>query len=318
MKPVSTKLLTKWKELYTRGEKAFPKGLWYRNFEGIRRTNIRFLYTQSELVEKAKCINDITYFVGKYAKARISTGEVKPIVLRDYQKDLLRSVQDTQFNVIESSRQTGATTMQIFDLIYRSQIKGEPCIMIGHNKNATRYLFDMYKLHYVHMPFFLKQGVQRMSIKHIELEDNNAVVFATLDTFAQSYQSLKERGDKPVNIYISDMQFIPISFIKPIANVIAKLDTDRIVITGKRDKHSYILDKIIRDAKRPFGDPSKNKFTYYPVGYYKVPGRDKKWVDMMVKTLGSYEAFKLEYDIEYPVIPRRFTDSVEIFPDERN
>lgn len=78
----------------------------YEGKQFLRKGNIVFEYTDEEIVELAKCANDIVYFAEKYAVVMTDEG-VMQVDLRDYQKKLLKDFQDNRFNVVLASRQMG-------------------------------------------------------------------------------------------------------------------------------------------------------------------------------------------------------------------
>lgn len=74
----------------------------------LRRPNLLFEYTQEEIQELIKCKNNINYFANNYAYTmNPSTGALKLITLRDYQEDLLNTINDNRYTVIVAARQSG-------------------------------------------------------------------------------------------------------------------------------------------------------------------------------------------------------------------
>jgi len=78
----------------------------YEGKQFLRRGNIVFEYTDAEISEIAKCANDIVYFAEKYAVVMTDNG-IQRVVLREYQKQLLRDFQNNRFNIVLASRQMG-------------------------------------------------------------------------------------------------------------------------------------------------------------------------------------------------------------------
>jgi hypothetical protein len=78
----------------------------YEGKQFLRRGNIVFEYTDSEISEIAKCANDIVYFAERYAVVMTDEG-IQQVKLREYQKDLLKDFQNNRFNVCLASRQMG-------------------------------------------------------------------------------------------------------------------------------------------------------------------------------------------------------------------
>ena len=90
----------------------------YEGKQFLRKGNIVFEYTDSEITEIAKCANDIVYFAEKYAVVMTDNG-IQKVKLREYQKQLLRDFQHNRFNIVLASRQMGKTvTASIFNAWY--------------------------------------------------------------------------------------------------------------------------------------------------------------------------------------------------------
>ena len=73
----------------------------------IRKPNLVFKYQDAELIEYAKCRQDILHFASTYCKIKDEDSNIKPIILRDYQKKVLSNLKEERFNILLQSRQTG-------------------------------------------------------------------------------------------------------------------------------------------------------------------------------------------------------------------
>ena len=76
----------------------------YEGRQYLRKGNIVFEYTDEEIAELAKCASDIVYFAEKYAVVMTDNG-IQKVVLREYQKRMLRNFQHERFNIVLASRQ---------------------------------------------------------------------------------------------------------------------------------------------------------------------------------------------------------------------
>lgn len=74
-----------------------------------RTADIVYEYTEDELIEIAKCAQDVVYFANNYCHAMTDQG-IKKITLRPYQEKVLKSFQDNRFSVFLASRQIGKCT----------------------------------------------------------------------------------------------------------------------------------------------------------------------------------------------------------------
>lgn len=74
----------------------------------LRKPNLLFEYTQDEIEIMLRCKNDVNYFANHFAYTmNPSTGALNLIALRDYQEDLLNTINDNRYTVIVAARQSG-------------------------------------------------------------------------------------------------------------------------------------------------------------------------------------------------------------------
>lgn len=99
-------------DLVNKAKKAIEDGIelnttpFYENDMNYKKANILYDYTNDELIEIQKCMNDSVYFANKYAHTMTDNG-IKQIILRDYQIEVLNEFQNNRFVVVKSSRQLG-------------------------------------------------------------------------------------------------------------------------------------------------------------------------------------------------------------------
>lgn len=79
---------------------------WFKNEVGVRRAGLSFGVSEAEIEEYYKCSEDIHYFAEKYCKIKREDGSVGPIVLRDYQKEILDLFKHNRV-ILCASRQSG-------------------------------------------------------------------------------------------------------------------------------------------------------------------------------------------------------------------
>lgn len=80
----------------------------YFGDQQLRKPHLLFEYTQDEIEELVRCKNDVNYFANHYAYTmNPSTGALNLITLRDYQEDLLNTINDNRYCVIVAARQSG-------------------------------------------------------------------------------------------------------------------------------------------------------------------------------------------------------------------
>ena len=102
----TSKRVDEWMKDYAEGiiHKESP---WADGVVGVRNPNLIFEYTQEEIEEITKCANDIIYFANNYCYCLQGSKGYQPIVLRDYQVEMLSSYVNNRFSICCSSRQIG-------------------------------------------------------------------------------------------------------------------------------------------------------------------------------------------------------------------
>jgi len=81
--------------------------LWFNNMKGVRRSNITFALSNTEIEEYMKCKMSVHYFAENYCQIKREDGTIGPMTLRDYQKDIINLYTQNRFSILMASRQTG-------------------------------------------------------------------------------------------------------------------------------------------------------------------------------------------------------------------
>lgn len=102
----STKNVNDYVIALDKGYKPNVSSPFYEGKQHLKKGNIVFEYTDDEIKEIAKCAKDIVYFAEKYAVVMTDDG-MQRVKLREYQKVMLRNLQDNRFNIVLASRQMG-------------------------------------------------------------------------------------------------------------------------------------------------------------------------------------------------------------------
>ena len=80
----------------------------YFGDQQLRKPHLNFEYTQEEIETMVRCKNNVKFFANNFAYTmNPSTGALNLITLRDYQEDLLNTINDNRYIVIVAARQSG-------------------------------------------------------------------------------------------------------------------------------------------------------------------------------------------------------------------
>lgn len=81
--------------------------LWFKNINGVRKADLTFEFTKDELTEYAKCKLSVHFFAQQYCHIKREDGTIGPMILRDYQKDIIDLYTKNRFSILMASRQVG-------------------------------------------------------------------------------------------------------------------------------------------------------------------------------------------------------------------
>ena len=118
----------------------------YRGNPNLKKPGAKFEWTPEMILEYAKCKNDVVYFGEHYYKAVTEEGLVN-IKLRDYQKEMLKSMTDNRFTISNQSRQSGKALDLETDILTPKGFKKFKDIHVGDeiysvDGNITKVTFE--------------------------------------------------------------------------------------------------------------------------------------------------------------------------------
>jgi len=103
----STKMVNEYMNDVDMGIERKESPFLYGN-QQLRKPFLQFEYTKEEIETMVRCKNDINYFANHFAYTmNPSTGALNLITLRDYQEDLLNTINNNRYTVIVAARQSG-------------------------------------------------------------------------------------------------------------------------------------------------------------------------------------------------------------------
>lgn len=186
----------------------------------IKRTNLIENYTQDELTEYIKCSKDPIYFIETWVKIVSLDQGLIPLILRDYQKDLIVSLMENRFSIILAARQAAKTTTVATFLLWYAIFNSDKTVAILANKAATaREILSRVTLALEHLPFFLQPGVDVLNKGSLEFGNNSKIITAATSTDSIRGQSPNcVTGDTHVCLYDGETDSIYYTEITKILN----------------------------------------------------------------------------------------------------
>jgi len=252
----------------------------------IRKGNIIFDYTEFEISEMKKCINDIKYFANNYCTVMTDEG-LQTIILRDYQEDMLDHFVNERFSIVLASRQIGKTICSSIYIAWFVLFSFDKNVLVLSNKGATtREIVDKTKVILESLPFFMKPGTVKNDVFNMKFDNGCRIV-------AQSTTKKAGIGFTIHLLFLDEFAHIHQNFVNSFyENVFPTLSSSKIskiIITSTPSGFNKFHD-IYKAAIE-----GKNEFKPFRVDWWQVPDRDDAWMHREIGSLGSLDAFNRQY-----------------------
>jgi len=251
----------------------------YNGNASLKRAGIELPYTEKEVLELAKCVEDPIYFIDNYCYIVTLDHGIQPFKLYDCQKEKVETIHNNRKVIIMEGRQQGKTTVAAAYILWYTLFQESKTVAILANKASTaREIMSRYQLMFEHLPSWMQQGVKTWNKGDIELE-NGSVVFTAATTAAGI------RGKSVNLLYIDEAAIIPNTiadqFFTAVYPVISAGQTTKILITSTPLGYNHFW-KFWNDAVNKVND-----FVPMFIPYNRIPGRDEAWALEQRRQLGE-------------------------------
>lgn len=155
----------------------------YKGNKNLKKIDQQFGWTQEQIAEYIKCIEDPIYFIETFMKiVNINKGLVN-FKLYDYQKEMIKSFAEERFNIITTARQAGKSTTTCGFILWYILFHPDKTVALLANKGDTaREILGKIQLAYQHLPKWLQQGVVEWNKGSFVLENNSRVIASSTST----------------------------------------------------------------------------------------------------------------------------------------
>ena len=150
-----------------------------RTYQGnplLKRAGEKVELTADHIKEYKRCMDDPIYFAENYIKiVHVDKGLI-PIELYDYQKRIIKALQEYRYNIVLSCRQSGKTTTMVCFILWYVMFHSDKACAILANKGATaRQIVGRVELAFMNLPKWLQQGVTYWNMGSFGLENGSSV-----------------------------------------------------------------------------------------------------------------------------------------------
>ena len=251
----------------------------YNGNASLKRAGIDLSYTEKEVLELAKCVENPTYFIDNYCYIVTLDHGIQPFKLYDCQKEKVETIHNNRKVIIMEGRQQGKTTVAAAYILWYTLFQESKTVAILANKASTaREIMSRYQLMFEYLPPWMQQGVKTWNKGDIELE-NGSIVFTAATTAAGI------RGKSVNLLYIDEAAIIPNTiadqFFTAVYPVISAGQTTKILITSTPLGYNHFW-KFWNDAVNKVND-----FIPMFIPYSRIPGRDEAWALEQRRQLGE-------------------------------
>jgi len=262
----------------------------HRGNINLKSMNIGVHWTPELIKEFMKCADDPIYFAEKYIKiVHVDRGLI-PIVLYDYQKEMIEDITKHRRVAVATSRQAGKTTAAVAVILPYILFNSHKTVALLANKgDSAREILDRIQIAYEALPKWLQQGIVTWNKGSIELENGCKVI-------AASSSSSSIRGKSISFLYIDETAFLENwdEFFTSVYPTITAGNTTKILLTSTPNGLNHFW-KICKGARE-----GTNGYRYIEVKWDRVPGRDAAWKQ---ETLGGMdndlEKFGQEFEVAW-------------------
>ena len=262
----------------------------YLGNPNLKRANVPVEWTEKQVTEYTKCMDNPLYFIESYIKIVSLDEGLVPFKLYDFQKDMVGTFHKNRFTICKLPRQSGKSTTIIAYLLHYVLFNPNVNVAILANKAATaRDLLGRLQLAYEHLPQWLQQGVMSWNKGSLELENGSKIL-------ASSTSASAVRGCSYNIIFLDEFAYVPSNvaeqFFSSVYPTISSGKTTKVMIVSTPHGMNMFY-KLWVDAEN-----QRNSYIPIEVHWSEVPGRDEEWKKETIKNT-SESQFNTEFECEF-------------------
>jgi hypothetical protein len=239
----------------------------FRGSINLKRAGEVIEWTPRRQEEYIKCSLDPVYFVETYMKVVNVDRGLVPLILYDYQREMLKSMVENRNTIITTARQVGKSTITCAFILWYILFQPDKTVALLANKGDTaREIMGKVHLAYEHLPKWLQQGVLEANKGSLVLENNSRIIAA-----ATSGSAI--RGYSINLLFIDEAAFIENweEFFTAVAPTISSGKTTKMILVSTPNGLNH-YHKLWINAKE-----GRTDYKHIEVTWRRVPGRDEAW-----------------------------------------
>lgn len=240
----------------------------YLGNPNIKRDGVEQEWTQEEIKEYAKCMQDPVYFAITYCKIISLDEGLVPFKLYPYQEKMFQHFNKNRFSIVLACRQSGKSISSVTYLLWYAIFHPEKTIAVLANKGSTaREMLSRITIMLENLPFFLQPGCKIVNKSNIDFSNNSRIVAA-----ATSGSSI--RGMSVNLLFLDEFAFVEndAEFYTSTYPVVSAGADTKVIITSTANGVGNVFHRIWEGAVQ-----TTNDYRSFKVDWWDVPGRDEEW-----------------------------------------
>jgi hypothetical protein len=194
-----------------------------------------------QLEELEKCSADPIYFIEKYIKINSLDEGIVPMILRDYQRDLVNKFAKYRFNIVKFPRQSGkSATTRGYLLWYAIFNPGKVVAILANKLRSSQEQMLQLRESYIQLPLWMQPGVSAWNKQSIQMGNGSRIMCAPTSVDGIRGMSV---NCMDVNTRVTVRDKISLdSTMKSIADIALSLDEDTSeLVSHKADFNGNVL-----------------------------------------------------------------------------
>jgi hypothetical protein len=144
--------------------------------EFIKRPNLVENYTQEQVVEIARCMNDPIYFMKTFMKVQHPVKGSIPFILYEYQETAVRAFLNNTYVCVKIGRQQGKTAVIAGYLLWFACFRAEKYVLVASKDNdAAMDVLNRIRFSYEELPMWLKPGCVYFNRHEISFDNGSTI-----------------------------------------------------------------------------------------------------------------------------------------------
>lgn len=244
----------------------------------IKKAFIEEEFSDDQILELEKCMNDPIYFMENYVKVQHPTRGSVPFKLYPYQREMVNTINSNRMSILMLSRQSGKTATSSAYLLWWAIFKDDQTILVASKGMAHAIeIMDRIRFAYEELPSWLKPGCKAYNKSTIEFDNGSKVI-------SQATSGKTGRGYSISLLYCDELAFISKNIQDEMwSSIFPTLATGgRCIISSTPNGDGDLFATLWRGSIL-----KTNQFANYSATWETHPERDDEWKNMMIGSIGE-------------------------------